>query len=104
MCAEKIGSDVLRGRAMPNSPVYRRHDKEELKKKILIFVSKHMSRSNIPVTPTQVSEELGIVYPTSCILLLELVIEGHLVMTEKGLYRYFSISPEKKQGLEVRKR
>lgn len=100
MTAEKVGSDVI-GAKTPlntgggNGRIW--HDKEQLKKKMLISVCK----SSFPITPSEIAEKLDIVYPTACILLLELVIEGHLKLKVKGTYRYFYPAPELIQGLTV---
>jgi hypothetical protein len=100
LTAEKVGSDVIGEKTMPDTRAYTQHDKEQLKKKMLMFVCK----SNSPVTPSEIAEELELVYPTACILLLELALEGHLKLKVKGKYRFFFPAPELTAGLTVIKR
>jgi len=74
--------------------------REEIKKKILILAVK----SELALTANEVSEKIGISYPTACNLLFELALEGHLKLKTKGWTRYFKPVIELKQGLDIIKR
>jgi len=68
---------------------------EDLKKKVLVYVLKRP----VPVTPYEVSENLGIVYSTALSCLMELVLEGHLEYYRRGWVRWFR--PKQEGDLRV---
>jgi hypothetical protein len=68
-----------------------REQLESMKKRILMYVV----RSQLPVTPTGLSEELPVCYPTALGLLMELALEGHLEIINRNGNRYFKAVPDK---------
>jgi predicted ArsR family transcriptional regulator len=66
-------------------------EKEERKKKVLAFACK----AHFPVTPSEVSDELGLNAQTAIALLFELVFEKHLQFVTRGCHRYFFPVPDK---------
>jgi hypothetical protein len=68
-----------------------REQLESMKKRILMYVV----RSQLPVTPTGLTEELPVCYPTALGLLMELALEGHLEIINRNGNRYFKAVPDK---------
>lgn len=68
-----------------------REQLESMKKRILMYVV----RSRLPVTPTGLTEELPVCYPTALGLLMELTVEGHLEIINRNGNRYFKAVPDK---------
>jgi hypothetical protein len=64
---------------------------ESMKKRILMYVV----RSQLPVTPTSLCDELPVCYPTALGLLMELALEGHLEVINRNGNRYFKAVPDK---------
>jgi hypothetical protein len=68
-----------------------REQLESMKKRILMYVV----RSQLPVTPTSLCDELPVCYPTALGLLMELALEGHLEVINRNGNRYFKAVPDK---------
>jgi len=64
---------------------------EETKKKILILASK----DPFPLTASKVSEALNLNYFTTQGLLLELAVEGYLILRKERNTRYYVLNREK---------
>ena len=64
---------------------------DSMKMKILMYVS----RARFPVTPSEIERELPVCYPTAVAMLMELALEGHLILQNRSGQRYFQAVPDK---------
>jgi len=64
---------------------------EAMKMKILMYVT----RSNFPVTASEIESNLPVCYPTALAMMMELALSGHLVMINRSGQRFFQTVPEK---------
>jgi hypothetical protein len=76
-----------------------REQLEEKKKRILMYIC----RSQLPVTPTHVSENFDICYPTAVALMMELAVEGVVKVTNRSGVRYFQAIPDKELQIKTLK-
>jgi hypothetical protein len=70
---------------------------EAMKMKILMYVT----RSNFPVTASEIESKLPVCYPTALAMMMELALSGHLEMINRSGQRFFKAVPDKTLTVRV---